>query len=134
MNGLDAVKWLDLPSVTDPRGILTSIESGMDVPFDLKRIFMMHHITAARGGHAHIDTDQVIIAAAGSFTLELSDGTRNRTFDMNDPTQGVYTPRMVFIQFYEVSPDAVCLVLANTHYDMSRSIRSWEEYLQSRRS
>ena len=134
MNGLDAVKWLDLPSVTDPRGILTSIESGMDVPFDLKRIFMMHHITAALGGHAHIDTDQVIIAAAGSFTLELSDGTRNRTFDMNDPTQGVYTPRMVFIQFYEVSPDAVCLVLANTHYDMSRSLRSWEVYLQSRRS
>jgi hypothetical protein len=127
--GLPAVRWIALPSVTDPRGVLTSIESGMDIPFEIKRIFMMHHVTAARGGHAHLDTDQVIIAAAGCFTLELSNGTCTRRFDLNDPAWGVYTPRMIFTQLHDFSPDAVCLVLANSHYDMSRSIRSWDDYL-----
>ncbi len=128
--GLHAVTWMDLPSVGDPRGVLTSIESGLDIPFDIKRVFIMHHITAPRGGHAHRDTDQVLVAAAGSFSLDVSDGGCCRTFTLDDPTRGLYTPRMIFLELYDFSADAVCLVLANTHYDMSRSIRSWEDYLE----
>ena len=130
MSGLDAVKWIHFPSIADQRGVLTSIESGQDIPFDIQRVFMMHHVTADRGGHAHRDTDQVLIALAGRFTMYLSDGTRDRTVTMNDPTWGVYTPRLVFIRLCNFSLDAVCLVLANTHYDISRSIRTWEEYLE----
>jgi dTDP-4-dehydrorhamnose 3,5-epimerase-like enzyme len=124
------VKWIDLPSTTDPRGILTSIESGIDVPITIKRIFYMHHITSSRGGHAHIDTDQVVIASSGSFKMELSDGKVSRTYEMNNATRGLYIPRKIFIRMYDFSDSAVCLVLANTHYDMSKSIRSWEEYIK----
>jgi len=130
MSLLDAVKWIRLPSIADQRGVLTSVESRIDIPFDIKRIFLMHHITTDRGGHAHRDTDQVIIAAAGSFKVDLSNGTNHRTYKMNDPNRGLYTPRMVFIRLYEFSPKAVCLVIANTHYDMSRSVRTWEDYLR----
>ena len=127
---LDAVKWISLPSNHDPRGVLTSIEGGEDIPFAIKRIFYMHHITTDRGGHAHTDTDQVVIATSGSFNIDVSDGQRHETHTINDPTQGIYTPRMVFINLYNFSSDAVCLVLASTHYDMSKSIRSWEAYLE----
>jgi len=128
---LDAVRWVELPSSVDERGVLTSIESGLDVPFEIKRIFYMHHIVTDRGGHAHKDTHQVIVAAAGSFKVDLSDGTASRTYVFEDPARGLYTPPMVFIQLYDFSPGAVCLVLASTHYDMSRSIRSWEAYLEA---
>jgi hypothetical protein len=128
---LDAVRWVDLPSNVDERGILTSVESGQDIPFKVNRIFYMHHIITARGGHAHSDTEQVVIAAAGGFKMDLSDGTLIQTYTLDDPTRGVYTPPMVFIELYDFSPEAVCLVLASTHYDITKSIRSWEDYLKA---
>jgi dTDP-4-dehydrorhamnose 3,5-epimerase-like enzyme len=129
-SNLKYVKWIDLPSQTDSRGILTAIESEVDIPIAIKRIFYMHHIVSPRGGHAHIDTDQVVIASSGSFRIELSDGTVSQTYEMNDATRGLFIPRMIFIRIFDFSKDAVCMVLANTHYDISKSIRSWEEYLK----
>jgi hypothetical protein len=131
MSQLNDVKWVDLPSKADERGVLTSIESGSDVGFDIKRVFYMHHITGDRGGHAHVDTDQVVIAVAGSLKMDVSDGVATRSYELNDPRCGVYTPRMVFIRLYDFSPGAVCLVLASTHYDMSKSVRSWEDYVKA---
>lgn len=128
---LDAVRWVELPSNVDARGVLTSIEGGQDVPFEIKRVFYMHHIATDRGGHAHTDTEQVVTAAAGRFKMDLSDGVNTQTYVLDDPTRGVYTPPMVFIRLYDFSPDAVCLVLASTHYDITKSIRSWEAYLEA---
>jgi len=128
---LSAVHWIDLPSNVDSRGILTSIESGFDIPFPIKRIFYMHHIVAERGGHAHIDTDQVVIALSGRFEMVVSDGSEKKTFAMNDPAQGLYIPRMIFIEMHDFSPGAVCCVLASTHYDIKKSLRNWEDYTKA---
>jgi hypothetical protein len=128
---LSAVRWIELPSSIDARGILTSIEGGIDIPFEIKRVFYMHHINTDRGDHAHRDTEQVVIAAAGSFKMDLSDGTDTRTYSLDDPMRGVYTPPMVFIKLRDFSHDAVCMVLASTHYDIAKSIRTWEEYLEA---
>jgi dTDP-4-dehydrorhamnose 3,5-epimerase-like enzyme len=125
---LNEVKWIDLPSNVDNRGVLTSIESAVDIPFAINRLFYMHHIVADRGGHAHRDTDQVVIAISGRFKMDLSDGTTTITFDLDDPKRGIYIPRMIFIRMYDFSPGAVCCVLASTHYDIKKSIRSWEDY------
>ena len=128
---LDEVRWIDLPSNRDVRGVLTSIESEQDAPFPIKRIFYMHHVVSDRGGHAHTDTDQVVVALAGEFEMELRDGRSSATYRMDDPTRGLYLPKMLFINIRGMSPETVCLVLASTHYEISHSIRSWEEYLQA---
>ena len=133
-SAIPGVRWVELPSRVDGRGVLTSIEGETDVPFEIKRVFYMHHIITDRGGHAHADTDQVVIAAAGRFKMDLSNGTNTQTYVLDDPTRGIYTPRMVFIRLYDFSPGAVCLVLASTHYDISKSIRSWEDYLKAMRA
>jgi dTDP-4-dehydrorhamnose 3,5-epimerase-like enzyme len=127
---LEKARLIDLPSVVDPRGVLTAIESTKDIPLEIKRIFYMHHITEDRGGHAHRDTDQVVIAISGSFHIELFDGTQSLCFDLDDPTKGLYIPRMIFISMSQFTEHAVCLVLANTFYDMSRSFRTRDDYLQ----
>jgi len=129
MKLLDKVRWINLPSVKDSRGILTSIESKNDIPFSIKRIFYMHHIVAERVGHAHSDTDQVIIASYGEFKLDLCDGKKVKTYIMKDATKGLYVPKMIFIKLYGFSPGAVCTVLASTHYNIKKSIRSWEDYI-----
>lgn len=128
MSRLREVHWIELPSNTDNRGVLTSIESGIDTPFPIKRIFYMHHIVSDRGGHAHLDTDQVVIATSGSFTLVVSDGTTRKSYSMDDPARGLYIPRMIFIEMHDFTPGAVCCVLASTHYDIKRSLRCWDDY------
>ena len=125
------IKEIVFHNVADPRGCLTSIEAEFqEIPIEVKRVFYMHHVTEDRGGHAHIDTDQVIIPISGSFRLRLSDGKEQREIVMDDCTRGVYVPRLTFTDLIDFTPDAVCLVLANTHYDMGKSLRSYDAYLK----
>jgi dTDP-4-dehydrorhamnose 3,5-epimerase-like enzyme len=122
-------KIIDLKTNFDPRGALTSIEENYDIPIKIKRVFFMHHVKEPRGGHAHIDTDQIVIPISGSFKIKLFDGHEYKEFFMDDATKGLYVPRLTFTDLYDFSENAVCLVLANTHYDMSKSLRSLENYL-----
>lgn len=122
-------KIIDLRSSIDYRGVLTSVEEMQDIPIEIKRIFYMHHVLEERGGHAHIDTDQVIIPVSGSFNVSLFDGKEWENYIMNDCTKGLYVERLTFTNLSDFTKDAVCLVLANTHYDMKRSLRSMDVYL-----
>ena len=126
---IDKVKIINLPSNHDKRGILTSIEASFDIPLEILRVFYIHNVAEDRGGHAHIDTDQIVISAYGSFSVTIFDGKNTLTFAMNDPTRGLYIPRLLFVDLYDFSTGAVCLVLANTHYDITKSIRNRQDYL-----
>ncbi|MHA8090228.1 sugar 3,4-ketoisomerase [Aquirufa antheringensis] len=127
---LNNVSIIDFKINRDPRGILVAIEGEQTIPFSIERIFYMTSVIEERGGHAHIDTDQVIIAIHGSFKIALSDGVHKQVFEMNDPEKGLFVPKLIFTELYEFSLDAVCLVLANTHYDIGMSLRTWDEYLK----
>lgn len=128
---LDLVRWVALPSHADRRGVLTAVESGVDVPFEIKRVYFVHHIVDERGGHAHRDTHQLVIAVSGRFEMILSNGTDSRSFILDAPTKGLLLGPMLFIRMQNFSLDATAVVLASTHYQKSRSIRSWDEYLRA---
>ena len=131
MPSINEAMWKNLSSVRDDRGILTSVESNQDVPFNINRIFYMHHVKAERGGHAHIDTDQLLIPISGSFDVELFDGVKKIVYRLDDPVKGLFVPRMIFVRLFEFTEDAVCLVLASTKYDMKKSLRNVEDYLKA---
>lgn len=122
-------KIFTIKSVKDKRGCLTAIEGAQDIPFEIKRIFYMHHVTEDRGGHAHIDTDQVLIPIHGSLRVKLFNGKETEEYIMDDCTKGLYIPRLYFTDMTEFTPDTVCLVLSSTHYDMGRSLRSMETFM-----
>lgn len=124
-----SVYEVHLPSFGDERGFLTSIEQIKDIPFEINRIFYMHHLTEDRGGHAHIDTDQIIIAISGSFKLKVFDGMNEDIYILNDCTIGIFSPKLIFCDLYDFSPNAVCLVLANTYYDIKKSLRNRKDFL-----
>ncbi len=126
---IKTVYEINLPSFGDKRGFLTSIEQLKDIPIEIRRIFYMHHLTEDRGGHAHIDTDQVIIAISGSFKLKVFDGTNEDIYVLNDCTKGIFLPKLTFCDLYDFSTNAVCLVLANTNYDIKMSLRSRKDFL-----
>jgi hypothetical protein len=128
-SGISEIRWIDLPAVTDDRGTLTAIEAARDIPFVIERIFYMHHVSSGRGGHAHRDTDQVVIGISGRHVVEVKDAHQSLRFVLDDPNRGLYLPRMTFTSLVEFSPGAVSLVLASTHYDRAKSLRTFDDYL-----
>lgn len=131
MNGL---AWKRLHSVEDERGSLTAVEELRDIPFEIRRVFYMHDVAPGsdRGGHAHRDTDQLAVAVHGAVTIRASNGVDSSKIVLDHPGWGIILPRMTWTRLVDFSPGAVCLVLANTYYDMSKSIRTWPEYLAER--
>lgn len=129
-NRLKKIKLFKFNRNTDGRGSLTSIEGINDIPIEIKRVFYLTDITKDRGGHAHIDTDQVIISINGEFNISIFDGLNYYKRKMSNPYEGIYIPRKLFVDMKEFSSDCVCLVLANTIYNMNKSFRSVDEYLK----
>ncbi|HOY32962.1 MAG TPA: FdtA/QdtA family cupin domain-containing protein [Bacteroidales bacterium] len=126
---LEHVKLIDIPSFEDSRGILSSIEQNIDIPFDIKRIFYVHHITGQRGNHAPMDTDEVLIPVAGSFHIRVYDKTSSKIYLLDNPQKGLYIPHLIYLEMYDFSENSVCLVLANTKYDPDKYLRTMDEYL-----
>ena len=129
------IKWMLLDTHTDSRGKLTAIEGNKDVFFNIKRVFYISDVSegSARGGHAHVDTDQLAIAVTGTVRIVVSDGTDSSEVILDSPSAGILLPRMTWTCLTDFSPGAVCLVLASTNYDKSLSIRNWESYLEKRK-
>ena len=128
------VTWIELPHVRDERGVLAAIEAHLDVPFEIRRVFFLHSIRGVRGGHAHRATRQLLVPVAGTFRVELADGCDSATYDMTDPHRGLYVPALTWIRLADFSPEAVCLVLADTHFGDAEYIRDWDVFVRETRA
>ena len=132
---LNDVRLMRLNTNADPRGKLTAIEGNNDVYFEIRRVFYISDVTegVVRGGHAHRETDQLAVTVSGTLRIVVSDGTDSRQVILDDPSTGLLLPRMTWASLTDFSQGAVCLILASTHYDRSRSIRDWDSYLEARK-
>ena len=135
-SGADAnvhdVRWIDLPNVRDERGVLTAIEGGLEIPFDIRRVFFLHDVRGERGGHAHRATRQLIVPVAGAFNVEVCDGAGAVTHIMRDPHRALYVPPLLWVRLYDFVPGAVCLVLADVRFADSEYLRDWDEFVRLR--
>lgn len=130
---LKQCRMIDLPRIADPRGNLTYIEASEHVPFEIKRVYYLYDIPggADRGGHAHKELQQLIVAMSGSFDVVLNDGFTEERVHMNRSYYGLYVGRMVWREMDNFSSGAVCMVLASTHYDESDYYRDYDEFLRA---
>lgn len=129
---IDECRIIDMRKINDPRGNLTPIEGGMDVPFDIKRIYYLYDVPSgeSRGAHAHKELHQLIVAANGSFTITLDDGKNKKAFTLNRPYQGLYVVPGIWRDLDDFSSGAVLLCLASEHYDAADYIRDYDEFLK----
>ncbi|MGC3976984.1 MAG: FdtA/QdtA family cupin domain-containing protein [Paludibacteraceae bacterium] len=114
------------------KGNITVIENGKTVPFDTQRVYYLYDIPGgeSRGGHAHKELNQLIVAASGSFSVTLDDGNVKRTFMLNRPYQGLLIVPGIWRELDDFSSGSVCLVLASHKYDEPDYIRSYEDFLE----
>lgn len=110
---------IDLPTIPDHRGNLTIVESQRAIPFEVKRVYYLYDVPggAVRGGHAHRDLHQLIIAASGAFEVFLDNGRQQVRHMLNRAYYGLYVPPMTWRDIVNFSSGSVCLVLASEYYD-----------------
>lgn len=112
------------------KGDISVVENGKEVPFDVKRIYYLYDVPggADRGGHAHKELYQLIVAASGAFTVELDDGTNKKAFTLNRPYQGLLVKPGIWRTLTDFSSGSICMVLASEKYDEKDYIRAYEEF------
>jgi hypothetical protein len=127
---------IELPRILDPRGNLTFIESSNQIPFDIQRVFYLYDVPGGedRGGHAHRNLQQLIIAASGSFDVIVDNGTEHERFSLNRSYYGLYVPRMIWTHLENFSSGSVSLVLASAPYEEADYYRDYDEFTQAQRA
>ncbi len=130
MGRIDKCKIIDLPKIHDPRGNLTFLEGSKHIPFDIKRVYYLYDVPggAERGGHAHKDLHQIIIAIAGSFDVVINDGSDTQRFHLNRSYFGLYVCPMIWRELDNFSSGSVCLVLASDYFSEADYIRDFPQF------
>jgi len=121
---------LPLNKIHNRAGNITIVEGRKNVPFDVKRIYYLYDIPGgeARGGHAHKELYQLIIAASGSFDVLLDDGHNKKIVRLNRPDYGLLVVPGIWRELFEFSSGAICLVLASHKYDNNDYIREYNVF------
>lgn len=123
---------LEFSQKGDERGHMVIVEGGIDIPFEIKRVFYIYGSDhdVVRGKHANRKSEFVLINVAGTSKVKVMDGKGNEAvYSLNRPHTGVYLPKMVWKDMYDFSEDSVLLCLSSEHYDADEYIRDYNEFV-----
>lgn len=125
-------RLIDIPKIvaSDGRGNLSVVEKDL-IPYEIKRVYYLYDVPSdsIRGGHAHKELQQFLIAVSGSFDVVLDDGRNKETITLNRPFKGLYIPNGLWRELENFSAGAVCLSLVSDTYDEADYIRTYQEFL-----
>jgi hypothetical protein len=123
---------IELPKIKNRAGNITAIENNINIPFGVSRVFYLYDIPGGedRGAHAHKECHQFLVAASGSFEVQLDDGNEKKTIMLNQPFRGLHIPPGIWASEINFSSGAICLVLASNKYDEKDYIREYGEFLK----
>ncbi len=103
--------------------------------FDIKRVYYTYQTpdNIQRGGHAHKNLEQIIIAVNGNLEIKISTGESYReTFHLSNPNQCLYIPSG-FWRDIVFKNNAILLCLASEEYNEDDYIRDYDEFLEWRK-
>lgn len=128
--GVGAVKLHALKVVGDMRGDLSVGEIPTEIPFDVKRYFLVFNVpsTKTRGEHAHHQCHQFLICVKGSCSVVVDDGNHRAEVLLDNPGKGLHLPPLTWGIQYKYSKDAVLLVFASHAYDAKDYIRDYSQF------
>ena len=124
------IQQIDIPKIENTEGNIAIIEKNT-IPFEIKRVYYLFDIpsSAHRGGHAHKNLNQILIALSGSFDVILKDGISTQTITLNKPDKGLLITTNIWRELENFSSGAICLVLASAIFDECDYIREYDDFL-----
>lgn len=122
---------IELPKFLDARGNLSFAENFKQIPFEIKRTYWLYDVPGgmARGGHAEINNEELIIALSGAFDIVVDDGKENKTFTLNRSYYGLYIPKGLWREIKEFSTNALALEFGSVPYDEKDYIRNYNAFV-----
>lgn len=125
------IQIVDIPKIEDHRGNIAVIENEV-LPYQVKRVYYLYDVpsSATRGGHAHKDLQQCLIAVSGSFDVILKDGASQTTITLNKPDKGLLIPTGIWRELENFSSGSVCLVLASETFSEADYIRDYNAFVK----
>ena len=133
MSFISECRLIELPKIKFREGNITAVNNSNEIPFDVKRVFYLYDIPGGgevvRGGHAHYQCKQFLVAVAGSFDVKVKVDNLEKIFQLNRPNVGLYIPEMVWAEEFNFSSGAICLVLASRFYDRGDYVEEGNNYL-----
>jgi len=131
---LEDCRIIELPKISNPQGNLTFVESDNHIPFDINRVYYVYDVPggAERGGHAHKELHQLIIAMSGSFDITLDDGKNKKKFHLARSYYGLYVCPMIWREMDNFSSNSVLMVLASNKYTEEDYYRNYDEFMRAR--
>ena len=126
---LEEITLTDIPTITDTRGNLAVIEKEC-LPYPIKRVYYLFDVPSDsyRGGHAHKEQLEFLIALSGSFTVTVDDGTSKKSFLLNKPNKGLLLPTGIWRELEDFSSGAICLVLSSGVFKEEDYIRDYDQF------
>jgi len=124
---------IDIPTYTDERGAISVIDR--ELPFEVKRVFWLHHIQEGqtRGGHALLEGTEIMCCLHGSFVIDLDDTIDKVSILLNDTSKGLIIRPGVWFTTHSYKEDGVLLILADEVYSRERYTYNYSEYLRMRK-
>ena len=126
---------IDLPKISTRQGALSPIYGGHHIPFEISRVYYLYDVPGgeSRGGHAHLELQQLIISVMGAFDVVLDDGNERRRIHLDRAYNGLHVKQMIWRELENFSSGGICLVLASTTYDENDYIRDYDVFLRKRK-
>lgn len=128
---IEDCRIIDFPKFTFRAGNISIYENSREMPFEVKRVFYLYDIPSgeSRGAHAHKECHQLIIAASGSFEVEVDDGKNKKVVSLNRPFYGLHIPPGIWAHEMNFSAGAICLVLTSALFSEDDYLRSYMEFI-----
>lgn len=126
-------RLVDFKEHGDERGVLVALETGRNIPFEIRRVYYIYgtKVGVQRGFHAHHELRQMAIAVKGSCKFILDNGHERNTVALTSPNQGLLIEGMIWREMIDFSEDCVLMVLADQMFDERDYIRDYDEFLKT---
>lgn len=129
---------IELPKVHNRAGNITALENFKNLPFEVKRVYYLYDVPGGegRGGHAHKELQQFIIAASGAFDVLLDDGINKKIIHLDRSFYGLHIVPGIWRELLNFSSGAVCLVLASEIFmeeDYIRDVNNFENFINNQK-
>jgi dTDP-4-dehydrorhamnose 3,5-epimerase-like enzyme len=133
MTKINDIQLIQIPTIEDLRGNLAFVQNDI-LPFEFKRVYYLFDVpsTAFRGGHSHINQQEILIALSGSFEVTVNDGKEKKSYLLNKPNVGLQIPTGIWRELENFSSGAICLVLASDVFEEADYIRDFNEFLKTK--
>lgn len=123
---------IDVPTFIDERGAISVMDK--ELPFEVKRVFWLHHIAEGkdRGAHALLNSSEIMIAVHGSFVVDINDTQDKKSIILDSPDKGLIIKPGIWFRTHSYKGDGVSLVLAEEEYARDKYTYDYEEYKRLR--